>query len=402
VSGQRGRHVTRPFLAGALGFRVQCDSAKLRDTVEALFADLTAPPPDMAIHELRLDEGEQNGITMLDLVGFGMFDPGPLPPDLTLDTLVSRVGRLSLDADPDRLHLHAAALAKGGRSVLVSASGGTGKSTLATALVLRGWDYLSDESVALTAGSTSITSFAKPLSIKVTGRDLFAHQVDLADRRVALGPSDGTWWNVPASRLGGRVVAAADPALLVFLSRTGTDSAADARPSWTTVHPADAVVLLVQESLDVGRFGESAVVVIAELAARCRCVRVEAGTPSDTAELVEQLLTTCAVSEHEPPLVLPTRAGTGYAPGVKVGDAVVSVLLADRVVVHDVHSGRIASFDEAGSAVWLALYGHELQEHALPDAASPGVRSFFHALEREEFVVLVDDEAVGARRSDVT
>jgi hypothetical protein len=323
---------------------------------------------------------------MLDLAGFGTFDPGPLPPDLTLDTLVSRIGRLSLDSDPDRLHLHAAALAKAGRGVVVSASGGTGKSTLATALVLRGWDYLSDETVALTPGSSSITSFAKPLCIKVTGRDLFADLVDLADRRVAFGPSDGTWWNVPASRLGGRVVAAADPVLLVFLSRTGADSAVEVRPSWASVHPADAVVLLVQESLDVGRFGESAVVVIAELAARCRCVRVEAGSPFATAELVEQLLNECAASEYTPPLVLPTRATTEYAPDVRVGGSVVSVLLADRVVVHDVRSGRLASFDEAGSAVWLALHGHQIQECALPDADSPGVRSFFQALEREEFV----------------
>ena len=54
-----------------------------------------------------------------------------------------------LDADPERLHLHAAAAVKDGRVVVVAAERDTGKSTTIAHLVKRGWAFVTDETVSL-------------------------------------------------------------------------------------------------------------------------------------------------------------------------------------------------------------------------------------------------------------
>ena len=381
----QGSHVTRPFLAGVVSFTVRCDSRETRDVMEALFADLVEPPPDARHREFDLRDVDHDGVRLLQLSGFGDFESVvALPPDAALDILVSRVNRLSLDEDPDRLHLHAAAVAAGEHGVLVSAPGGTGKTTLVTALVQRGWDYLTDEAVALGAGEPSITGFAKPLTIKQTGQDLFA---ELEGRRVAFGPSTDTSWHVPASRIGGRPIVRAVPTLIVFLERDA-DGSAPNEPNWAPVHPADAVVALMQESMDVTRFGERALIVVAELASRGASVQIYVGAPRETAQLVEQIVEQILADRSRLSCPLPKLVSRGdrseYATELRVSDRIISVVLDGRVVTHDVRTGKLVSFDESGSAVWLALHGCASEECPPPD--TPGVRTFLQELEREGLV----------------
>lgn len=386
MAEQRAHSTTRPFLAGVLGFTVQCSSAAVRDVVDALFVDLAEPPPEVELQVLRLDEVELDGTPMLELSGCRGLNPGvALAPDVALDMLVSRLNRLSLDADPDRLHLHAAAVAKRGRGVLISAPGGTGKTTLAAALVSRSWDYLTDEMVALAPGDPAMTGFAKPLTIKQSGRSLFA---DLEQHRVAFGPSAGTSWHVPVSGLGGRPIRCAVPAFLVFLSRDAESTTAE--PAWAPLHRADSVVALMQESMDVGRFGSGALALVAEVAGRCQAVQVEAGAPHATAAMVAELLAEATGSDRRQSGQLTRDTRSEYASEFTVTESVVSVELDDRVVVHDLRTGKLASFDEAGSAMWLALHGRAPGDRRPPQPDSPGVRAFLGSLEREGLVTRDD------------
>jgi HprK-related kinase A len=64
------------------------------------------------------------------------------------------------------LLLHAAALAKDGRALLMPAMPGSGKSTLAAALSLRGWRLLSDEFGAWDPQSASFRAVLKPVALK--------------------------------------------------------------------------------------------------------------------------------------------------------------------------------------------------------------------------------------------
>jgi HprK-related kinase A len=64
------------------------------------------------------------------------------------------------------LIIHAAALEKDGRAVILAAPPGSGKSTLCAGLALRGWRLMSDELALVTLDAKSILPLARPISLK--------------------------------------------------------------------------------------------------------------------------------------------------------------------------------------------------------------------------------------------
>ncbi len=65
-----------------------------------------------------------------------------------------------------RAFLHAAAVAKGERAVIFAAPSGSGKSTLTAALVARGYEFLSDDIVALRSRDDAVVPFPLPTRVK--------------------------------------------------------------------------------------------------------------------------------------------------------------------------------------------------------------------------------------------
>jgi hypothetical protein len=114
--------------------------------------------------------------------------------------------------------LHAAALARGERSLLLAGKTGSGKTTLATLLLLHGFDYLTDELVWLDPSSTRLRGFARPLHLKTEAAGLFAEL--LAPPRSDAVAETALGHHVSAPRLGARVRREAHPDLLVFPSYT--------------------------------------------------------------------------------------------------------------------------------------------------------------------------------------
>lgn len=62
--------------------------------------------------------------------------------------------------------LHAAVVTRNGICLLIAGPSGAGKTTLALALIDKGWSYLSDDAAPWDPRSGSILSFPKPLNIK--------------------------------------------------------------------------------------------------------------------------------------------------------------------------------------------------------------------------------------------
>ena len=207
--------------------------------------------------------------------------------------LLTVVTRLSLDAEPERLHLHRAALTLGDRGVLISARSGTGKSTLAAALALNGWSYGSDESVAIDLDTSKLSCFAKPLVIKAGGGDLVP---SMHNQRVTLGLDeeiDGhtfdVVWVVPASKLGVRIEDSIRPACVVILSRPPTGSDVELSVL-QRIHPADAVVSLMGQTMDAERFGPATVATLAGIASTCHCVALPIGSLERATTELEKLI----------------------------------------------------------------------------------------------------------------
>jgi hypothetical protein len=76
-------------------------------------------------------------------------NPGGTPAEI--GTLIAGTGMATALYQRGRLCLHASGVAKDGRAILIAGYSGAGKSTLASALVQRGFDFISDDVCAIEA-----------------------------------------------------------------------------------------------------------------------------------------------------------------------------------------------------------------------------------------------------------
>ena len=86
-------------------------------------------------------------------------------------TLIRQTIHHLIDNNSDGMALHAAALSKNGKGIVLPGRSGSGKTTLSTWLAARGYNYLTDEFVFIAQNSDMIQAFARPPNVKVRGFD---------------------------------------------------------------------------------------------------------------------------------------------------------------------------------------------------------------------------------------
>ena len=230
-----------------------------------------------------------------------------------------------------------------GRAVIIAAKRDTGKTTTVAHLVARGWGFVTDETVRLSAGRRG-HGFPKPLSIKPGGRELVGHW-SLDDpagrrraRRLPVRPDrrercDGGRRRPPRPRRA--------------LRRRGRRPRA--RPPSSRLHPADAVVAMMQETLDAERFGAAAPTTRPLGGGEPLRTSSTCGHPGETADEIETLFR-----------LDPARTAGRLDPYRRAKRSVPASsrsAVGDRVVVHNTASGRIFALDAGGTRVWRQLGG---------------------------------------------
>jgi HprK-related kinase A len=142
-----------------------------------------------------------------------------------------------------RLHhlllLHAGALAKDGRALLMPATPGSGKSTLTAALSLRGWRLLSDEFGAWDPSASMFRAILKPVALKNESIDVIRR----FDQDAEIGPA------FPKTRKG-TVAHLAPDADAVADRHRGVPAGAFVLPRWQAGSP-----LLVERVAPQALFG---------------------------------------------------------------------------------------------------------------------------------------------------
>lgn len=356
-----GGETTHLFKAGNLRFVFVTSNVEDRVLLESLFSDLRASSTG-SDHEVAAFAFLRESANRPKWLVGGALVPANAPTDelsTALAQLMAALNRAALDAQPECLHLHAAAAVRSGEAVVIAAKRNTGKTTTVATLLERGWDFLTDEMVALGSDTAEIRGFPKPLSIKPHGS---AHVKHLASALVpsAVEKPDPTFRFVAASADGAAVGTVGAPRLVVLLSRD-EEKAAEPELGVQRLHPADAVVRLMQETLDAERYGPAAAR-LAALTAACLCFEVRAGTPQETADVIEELF---ALERPEAVPILELPASSILDPQV------LTLVIDGRAVVHDLRSGHIFALDPAGTQVWEKLGGWEA--HPLIDVTGPGV-----------------------------
>lgn len=281
-------------------------------------------------------------------------------PHLALieESVTRRINRLVLDAETDRLHLHAGAVACEEAVVLVIGTSGSGKSTLVTRLVADGWSYLSDEQLGVLEGGR-LVPYPRPMTLRRASWALLPGLVpdglaDVIER-----------YEVAPSNVG--VVPHREPVAPKLIV---TPDLGQAKTEVEVLSAASALRALLEDTLDLERAGRAGFDRLLELATAAPMVRI-GGTALDR---------TVAAIEDE---VGALRAAPTIVAMVEpaAGSCVVSSARAwhfsdDTAVIYDEDTGSLAELDGAGFAAWSVLANQPADE--LPAEAARS--AFAHEL----------------------
>jgi hypothetical protein len=132
------------------------------------------------------------------------------------EAVFGRVFREWIDRVEQHVIVHAAALVKDQRALLIAGPSGTGKTTLTIALMQRGFELLSDDYAPIRVGTGAVAPFSKGLGVRAgAARALLPRHVP-SSGRVALAPD-----------LVGRVADQGEVALSAIVLSDGGDSPPD-------------------------------------------------------------------------------------------------------------------------------------------------------------------------------
>ena len=186
------RHVTG-LRIGPVGFRIGSDWRAPVAAIETLYADYPKPAdgiPDFNVHLFAARPWRRVLRPSVHIGGdFVIPDAAPLP--LAQGLLAAEMG-MNLQMALGQRHwllLHASAVERDGRALLMTGLSGAGKSTLAALLMAKGWRLMGDEFALVDPATGLVHGFPRLVSLKNEAVPV----VEAARPRARFGPVlDGT------------------------------------------------------------------------------------------------------------------------------------------------------------------------------------------------------------------
>lgn len=277
---------------GPVGFRIGSDWAAPLDAMRGLYAGYPAPNiPDFTVR-LAAQRPWRRFIRPSVMITGDFMLPDAAPMALRHGLLAAEMGmNLQMALGQRRyLLLHASAVERDGRALLMTGLSGAGKSTLSALLGERGWRFMGDEFALLDPATGLIHPFPRLVSLKNEAIGLFDGQVDPA----RLGPvmSDtpkGTLRHLrPPEDAIARMAEAARPALLLF-PRFGHE------PAVREIGEAEIFVRLTQASTNYVALGETGFEALTQLIETVPTRALDYPDTESAVETVERLWAELAV-----------------------------------------------------------------------------------------------------------
>ncbi len=275
---------------GPIGFRIGSDWRAPIDQLRSLYRDYPAPQDGVADYTVRLFARRpwRRWLRPSVEIGGDYMLPEAAPLPLRHGLLAAEMAMNLQMALGARRHLllHASAVERDGRAVLMTGVSGAGKSTLATLLAARGWRFMGDEFALLDPATGLLHAFPRLISLKNAA--IPAAEAAWPDARMgplmAATPKGDIRHMVPDARAIAAMDQPATPALLLF-PRYG--DAAAVRP----VPPAEAFVRMTQASTNYVALGEPGFTAMTRLIAQIPAVAIDY---PDGASGVAQVEALCA------------------------------------------------------------------------------------------------------------
>jgi len=180
------------------------------------------------------------------------------------------------------VQLHAAVVQRRGRAVLIAGGPESGKTSLACALGLAGWNVMSDEVALVEPGRRTVRSFPRVLMVRDGTARRLPGLSRVRPRRVALGGTPELVRYVSPEALGGPVRPRATIGALAFVERAGRSFV---RP----VGQTEAVEALLASAFGSGVGRRRCVATCIDLACAVPAYRVRVGHPRGAADALRRV-----------------------------------------------------------------------------------------------------------------
>jgi hypothetical protein len=263
---QAGTVTARRFRSLGFEFTLDATDDALRRLLHALFDALATPDEAAPATEVHI---ESRGNSLVVRVG-GDIVCETHDAAFALAHTVWEINRRALEQPDGALLLHAAAVAGPDGAVLLPGRSGSGKSTVAAALVDHHFGYLSDDVVPVDTRTSVVRAYPRPIGLR---RDVVPRFAALSTAPASIRRFMGDDWYVTAEMLGGVTADGADdaairPRLVVFPSY-----APDAANEPVALSRAEALVLLAENAFNFIDLGATGLDVLARVLERCECYR---------------------------------------------------------------------------------------------------------------------------------
>jgi hypothetical protein len=184
----------------------------------------------------------------------------------------------------DYLILHAGAVVRDGRALLLPGPPEAGKSSLVLALLQRGFDYLSDDVGAIDPVTSRVYPFEKRIGVRESTIVRYFPELEprLEDRGFDLGDHLRQRFVRPEDA-GATVGGPTQAGSVVFL---GEDR--EGAPRLTPLSRAAAVEGMAANAFNLFRYGDRGVILLSRVAAETEAYLLEGGTAVERAELLAE------------------------------------------------------------------------------------------------------------------
>jgi hypothetical protein len=196
------------FCVDSITFVIESDRTELRERIESALGDLLGDV-DERTDAVRFDieRRARGSSTRWAVWRNGEPRVQTVTDRYLLSYVLWEITQVLFDRLGPRVCVHAAALERGGRALVLPGNSKSGKSTLAGWLTHRGWGFLTDEAAIIDPSTSTVVPYWRPIGIRLR-----------SPLRPVAGLDETTGETVvPASRLG-RLALAAQLTTLVFPS----------------------------------------------------------------------------------------------------------------------------------------------------------------------------------------
>ena len=256
----------RRYRALSYGFRILTDLPDVLDGIDRLLAPFAVPETGEGWPTFEIRAG---GSARYEVSLDGAVCQRTDTSETLIEYMAWKASLGAIETTDTYLVLHAGAVARGGRGLILPAPPDSGKTTLTAALTLDGFDYLSDEAALIEPDTGLLHPFPRALWMEAPSLDAVGIRSEVVDPDAE---RRAQYHVVPAQLRGDAVGAPCRVRFVIFPSyRPGSTVAL--KP----MSRAEAVVVLAENSFNLARFGADGVRLVADVVRGAECYRLSMG-----------------------------------------------------------------------------------------------------------------------------